>query len=409
VRSEIQDLNRRTLGDAAAAGATLIAGAESWDQETLAGLLNKEITLGKTGFLFVLDTSGTLVIHPKAQGKNWVDKPFIAKIVSERDGYHRYRSPETKTFKVAAYRSVPQTDWIVVASYFESDTLASPLRNMMVRSVIIILISLAAAFAVFALMVRRGVVRPLDEVKRVLADTASRTRMATEQVNEAIRSVAEGASTQAADLEEAAAAIQQLSAAIRTAQHSSEGAADLARKGEQVFSAADRSMRDAASSMSDIAQASEETGKIVRTIDEIAFQTNLLALNAAVEAARAGEAGKGFAVVAEEVRNLANRAAEAAAITSSRIAEAITSSQGGASLVSEATEAFGSAAASEKAISGLIQEISNSSREQSDGVESINQAVGQMNLVMQRNAALAEESAASCAVLADLARLVVVG
>jgi methyl-accepting chemotaxis protein len=406
VRDEIRDFNRRTLSDAAELGAGLIGGAESWDRAELDRLLNERIKIGKTGFLFVVGSDGELVIHKKAQGKNWAQKPHIAHIIAERNGYHRYVSPKTGTYKVAAYRAVPDTDWIVVASYFESDTLAGPLRSMAIRSVSIMLVCLAVAFVVFAVSIRRGVVGPLCEVKTMLTDAARRTREATAQVSEAIQTVAEGATTQAADLEETSASIEQLTAAIRSALANTEGAARLSSDGRAVFENADRTMRDASTSMTRIAQVSEETGKIVQTIDEIAFQTNLLALNAAVEAARAGEAGKGFAVVAEEVRNLATRAAEAASTTSVRIGEAIESSRSGSVLVAEATEAFGQATENEQQIASLVQDISTSSREQADGVEAINAAVSQMNGIVQRTAALAEESAASCEELDQLARMI---
>ncbi|MBD3222015.1 hypothetical protein GF314_12320 [bacterium] len=405
VQGEIRDLNERTLTDAASLGANLIAGAEGWDQDHLSGLLNERVEIGRTGFLFVVDSGGELVIHKKAQGENWVKKPHIAHIVRERNGYHRYLSPKTGTYKVAAFREVPGTDWIVVASYFENETLARPLRNMAVRSVVIIVVMLTVAFTLFAVSMRRGVIRPLVGVKSMLADVASRSRAACAQVSDAVREVADGATTQAADLEETSAAIEELTAAIRSAVQNTESAATLASDGHAAFETAGQTMQEAVSSMRRIAEVSEETGKIVGSIDEIAFQTNLLALNAAVEAARAGEAGKGFAVVAEEVRNLASRAAEAASTTSSRIAEAIESSRSGSTLVTEATEAFGSAATSETEMARLVHEISTSSREQADGVESINQAVGQMNEVVQRTAALAEESAASCHELEELARL----
>jgi methyl-accepting chemotaxis protein len=141
--------------------------------------------------------------------------------------------------------------------------------------------------------------------------------------------------------------------------------------------------------------ASEETRKIVKTIDEIAFQTNLLALNAAVEAARAGEAGAGFAVVADEVRNLAMRAAEAAKNTSGLIDDTVQKIQGGAGLVERSDDAFSRVDENASKVGRLVSEIAEASKEQSQGIEQINRAVTEMDNVVQQNAASAEENASA--------------
>jgi methyl-accepting chemotaxis protein len=154
-------------------------------------------------------------------------------------------------------------------------------------------------------------------------------------------------------------------------------------------------MENLTGSMEQIASASEETSKIIKTIDEIAFQTNLLALNAAVEAARAGEAGAGFAVVADEVRNLAMRAADAAKNTSQLIESTVRKVEDGSSLVTETNTAFARVAEDVGKVSDLVSEISAASNEQSQGIGQVNQAVTEMDKVTQQNAASAEESASA--------------
>jgi methyl-accepting chemotaxis protein len=144
--------------------------------------------------------------------------------------------------------------------------------------------------------------------------------------------------------------------------------------------------------MEDISKASEETSKIIKTIDEIAFQTNLLALNAAVEAARAGEAGAGFAVVADEVRNLAMRAADAAKNTAELIEGTVKNVHDGTQLVGRTNEAFSKVAESSSKVGELVAEIAAASNEQSEGIGQINTAVAEMDKVTQSNAANAEES-----------------
>jgi methyl-accepting chemotaxis protein len=147
--------------------------------------------------------------------------------------------------------------------------------------------------------------------------------------------------------------------------------------------------------MHDISNASEETSKIIKTIDEIAFQTNLLALNAAVEAARAGEAGAGFAVVADEVRNLALRAADAAKNTANLIEDTVVKIHDGGTLVDQTNSSFSAVADSTTKVAELLGEIAAASNEQAQGIEQINTAVVEMDRVTQRNAADSEETAAS--------------
>ena len=154
-------------------------------------------------------------------------------------------------------------------------------------------------------------------------------------------------------------------------------------------------MGNLTTSMEETSKASEETSKIIKTIDEIAFQTNLLALNAAVEAARAGEAGAGFTVVADEVRNLAMRAADAARNTADLIEGTVKRVKDGSELVVKTNEAFTEVAGSTGKVGELVGEISAASNEQAQGIEQVNNAVAEMDKVVQQNAANAEESASA--------------
>jgi len=154
-------------------------------------------------------------------------------------------------------------------------------------------------------------------------------------------------------------------------------------------------MNSLAKAMTAVASSSEETAKILKTIDEIAFQTNLLALNAAVEAARAGEAGSGFAVVAEEVRNLALRASEAAKNTSILIENTMDDVKNGTSLTDATKESFRRNMDITMKMGGLIDEIAAASDEQVRGIEQVARAVGEMDKVTQQTAANAEESASA--------------
>jgi methyl-accepting chemotaxis protein len=169
----------------------------------------------------------------------------------------------------------------------------------------------------------------------------------------------------------------------------------LMKKAAGEAGQAKESMAELIDSMGEITKASEETSKIVKTIDEIAFQTNLLALNAAVEAARAGEAGAGFAVVADEVRRLALRATEAAKNTASMIETTVKRVKEGTDRVSRTNEAFAQVADGTVKGGELVAEIAAASAEQAQGIAQINRAVAEMDKVVQQTASNAEESASA--------------
>ncbi|MGL1903469.1 MAG: methyl-accepting chemotaxis protein [Fibrobacterales bacterium] len=154
-------------------------------------------------------------------------------------------------------------------------------------------------------------------------------------------------------------------------------------------------MEKMSEAVNEIKTSSDETAKIVKNINEIAFQTNLLALNAAVEAARAGEAGKGFAVVAEEVRNLAQRSAEAANDTSNLIEQSQKNAENGVQSSEEVQQLLNSINDSVAKVVQLVSEVSAASEEQSQGITQVNVAVSSMEKVVQTNAATAEESASA--------------
>jgi methyl-accepting chemotaxis protein len=156
-----------------------------------------------------------------------------------------------------------------------------------------------------------------------------------------------------------------------------------------------QAMERMAGAIDDIKKSSDETAKIVKTIDDIAFQTNLLALNAAVEAARAGDAGKGFAVVAEEVRNLAQRSAEAAKNTANLIEGSVKNADGGVLISNEVAQALGEIADGARKVNDLVAEIAAASNEQNQGIAQISTGIAQMDSVTQQNAANAEESASA--------------
>ena len=212
---------------------------------------------------------------------------------------------------------------------------------------------------------------------------------------------------QASALQQTASSMEELGSTVRQNADNARQADQLARGASEVAQQGGHVVAEVVQTMKGINDASRRIADIIGTIDGIAFQTNILALNAAVEAARAGEQGRGFAVVAGEVRNLAQRSAEAAREIKSLITDSVERVEHGSALVDRAGSTMNEVVASIRRVSDIVGEISNASAEQSNGVTQIGQAVTQMDQATQQNAALVEESAAAATSLQQQAQQLV--
>ncbi|MCH8558160.1 MAG: methyl-accepting chemotaxis protein [Balneolia bacterium] len=249
----------------------------------------------------------------------------------------------------------------------------------------------------------RSISNNLRRVIDQLNSGADQVNASSEQLSGASQELSESASEQAAGLQQTTSSLEEMSTQTKQTAENAHQAELAVKETEPRVAKGVEAMQRMSVAMSDIQEASQETSKILKTIDDIAFQTNLLALNAAVEAARAGEAGKGFAVVAEEVRNLAQRSAQAAQDTSELIQRSHTSSERGAKVANEVSENLSLIKDSVSQVGTLVLEIAAAGKEQATGISEINSVMTEMDKVVQQNASSSEESASAAEELSSQA------
>ncbi len=287
---------------------------------------------------------------------------------------------------------------MVGAGMTATDKIAMETASSLSSASTIMIAGLIAAIfigIIVAVFIIKNITSAINRIREGLSEGSNQVASASSQVSAASQSLAEGASEQAASIEETSSSLEEMSSMTKQNADNAGQADSLMKETIQVVQCANESMADLTTAMENISHASEETQKVVKTIDEIAFQTNLLALNAAVEAARAGEAGAGFAVVAEEVRNLALRSAEAAKNTAVLIEGTVKKVGAGSELVGKTNAEFSKVEQSSSKVGELVGEISAASNEQSQGIGQVNIALTEMDKVVQQNAASAEESASA--------------
>jgi hypothetical protein len=293
----------------------------------------------------------------------------------------------------------PGMNWSVVVSARKSEAVSEIVAMRWQMAVVMLGVFLATVF--LGIVTGRRMSAPVADAAKGLSEVAVHVGAASTQIAENGSALAAGSSEQAASIEETSASLEQMAATTKQNSDSVRTVANLMRESDVLVRKAAQGTDAMSSAMREIKNASDETSKIIKTIDEIAFQTNLLALNAAVEAARAGEAGKGFAVVAEEVRNLAMRAAEAAKTTGGLIEQNVSRVTGGVQLVGSLQTSLNDVALSSAKVTGLVNDVATASEEQAKGIDQINIAINQMNTVTQQNAANAEESASAASELSS--------
>ncbi len=251
----------------------------------------------------------------------------------------------------------------------------------------------------------RMIANQMNDTVAQITESAEQVANGSEQVSNGAQALSQGATEQASSVEELAATINEISTKVKETAENTQQANSMANAVGEEINSSNTKMNDMIQAMDDISNSSTEIGKIIKTIEDIAFQTNILALNAAVEAARAGSAGKGFAVVADEVRNLASKSAEASKNTAALIENSIKAVENGTRIAAETASSLNHVVESAKEITAVIDKISEASSNQASAISQVTLGIDQISSVVQTNSATAQESAAASEELSSQSQL----
>jgi len=352
--------------------------------------------VGENGYAFVVDGTGLMVAHPDPER---VLNLNFAQVAGAEHIAKRMLAGETGTdhyvnskgvARVAAYAPVPIAGWSATASVDEVEFRAASrgVRWLVLALTAMCLVVVSVAVIYFA----HRLATPLRRAALVLEEASSTMTSNAGEIAQGAQDLADSTSRQAAGIEETAASVTELSASTQSNANEAQEAARVAQSAGSRVVAASTRMQELTAAVQAVAEASAQTGKVIKTIDEIAFQTNILALNAAVEAARAGESGAGFAVVADEVRNLAGRAAAAAKDSTETLSKAGELVARSRELAVSANVEFGQVKEDAQKIEKLVTGIAGACREQATALDQVSRALSDIEHGVQSGAATAEES-----------------
>ena len=408
----------------------------------------RALQVGQTGYYFVLYAEegpqrGHLVVHPAQEGKSILDskdsdgRQFIREMLDIKQGNMRYpwmNPGETAPReKIAVFSHYAPWNWVFASSAYVDEFVAET-HALILKFAAMGLAAVVMLAGVWFWLVRRMIVRPLQEasrmadaiaegdltmqiesdrkdeighlleamnntsegltkVVRTVQEQAHSVAVASEQIAQGNQDLASRTESEASALEETAAAMEELGSTVAHNADHAASADERSKEAQRVVTEGGEAVRKVVQTMQGIDASSKKIADIIGVIDGIAFQTNILALNAAVEAARAGEHGRGFAVVAGEVRALAGRSAEAAKEIKQLISTSVAEIHEGNQQAAHAGETMEQAIAEIQKVTQLITDISHASGEQSNGVAQVAEAITHMDQTTQKNAAMVEEMA----------------
>ena len=251
----------------------------------------------------------------------------------------------------------------------------------------------------------RATAEKLNHTILQISESSAQVASGSDQVSSGAQALSQGATEQASSVEELAATINEISEKVKQNAENARQANHMAGVVGSEMQTSNQKMQEMMQAMNNISNCSDEIGKIIKTIEDIAFQTNILALNAAVEAARAGTAGKGFAVVADEVRNLAGKSAEASKNTSVLIENSLRAVENGTLIADETAQSLLQTVKGVEEVANIISQISEASNNQAEAISQITMGIDQISSVVQTNSATAQESAAASEELSSQSQL----
>lgn len=382
-----------------------------------------KITVGKNGCVSVLGAKGDSrgkyivpakgardgdsVLEAKDSAGRAVMQDIVNKAVASDPGsiaieHYNWKDPEDKTEqrRFAALTYFPAWDWVLVASGYESDYSTIIEHEKAVISHLILWVG-GTAFViglvglVLSFLLATKIAKTISGAIEVVLSGSEQVACSAREMAQSSQLLSDGASKQAAAIEETSSALIETSSLVKNNVQNADATQDLAAKTREAVEHCAKDMDTMSHAMEAIQESSIGIAQIVKAIDEIAFQTNILALNAAVEAARAGAAGTGFAVVADEVRTLAQRSAEAARETTTKIEDAMAKSAQGVAINKTVAASLLDIVQKARQVNSVADQVAVASREQSENLGQITQAVEDVDKVTQTNSATSEECAAA--------------